>query len=208
MPAERQIENPIEEGQVVRIGAAHQRGRVDQFDPGDVGDPGLGQRHDLVAGPGGDAEDLGVVAEEAQVADRAEEGPVGEDLAAEGAGGPEALVLLVEGEELAAGGGVAGGPGEAVAGGGGGGEAGLRGRPEEEEEEGEGGDGDGGEGELVEERLDVPLHRSSVGMLRSWSGGASPLHLLHAHRDGGRDDDDDDATELFEEMRLHANPNF
>ncbi|KAI3443138.1 WD_REPEATS_REGION domain-containing protein [Psidium guajava] len=123
MPAKRQIENPIKDEQIVRISATYQRRGVNQFDPDYVSYPDSDSTMTHMAGTGEDVEDLGVVAKEAQIADRVKEGPIGEDLVVEGVGGLEALVLLVEGEELATGE-VAGGSGEAMVGGGGGGRRG------------------------------------------------------------------------------------
>lgn len=95
------------------IGAADEGRRVNQLHAGDILDAEIGNGHDLVAGAGGDAEDLGVVAEETEIADGGEE--VGEGLEVVGpvARGPEARVLLVGGEVGAREGEVAGGFGEA-----------------------------------------------------------------------------------------------
>lgn len=62
------------------IRSADERRGVNDLDPGDIGDADLGQSHDLVAGAGGDAEDPGVVAEEADGLEGAEEVGVGRDL--------------------------------------------------------------------------------------------------------------------------------
>ncbi|RXH89925.1 hypothetical protein DVH24_032282 [Malus domestica] len=140
------------------IRPAHQRRRLEELNSGDVGNAQLGQRHDLVAGAGGDAEDLGLVVQETHLIKCAKEVGEGVDLVLPGLGGPEALVLLVEREDDARRG-VAGGFGEA--------EVGLRGRVrrdagvggfEEEEDEGDGADEYGDVGEPLQENLDVPLH--------------------------------------------------
>jgi len=120
----------------VRISAADERGRFEDLDAGDFVDAEAVERVDLVAGAGGDAEDVGVVAEEGEVA---EEDGEGVDLGLPEARGAEAEVALLGGD-VEARGEVAGGLGEAevrlkrrV-----GGDAGV-GRAEEEEEEREGG---------------------------------------------------------------------
>ena len=144
----------------MRVGAADERRRVDELDAGDVLDAGGRERGDLVAGAGGDAEDAGVVAEEAEAAEGEEDGGgEGLDLGVPVARGPKALVLLVEGRVGARGGEVAGGFGEAKVGleWGVGGDAGVGGS-EEEEEEGDGCYGYGHEREPPQERVYFPVH--------------------------------------------------
>lgn len=53
----------------MRISALNERRRLNDLDAGDVINAEAVERGDLVAGAGGDAEDLGVVAEEMEVAE-------------------------------------------------------------------------------------------------------------------------------------------
>lgn len=120
----------------MRIGAADERRRLEDLDAGDLVDAEAVERFDFMASAGGDAEDVGVVAEEGEVA---EEDGEGVDLGLPEARVAEAKVALIGGN-VDARGEVAGGLGEAevrlarrVVG-----YAGV-GRVEEEEEEREGG---------------------------------------------------------------------
>lgn len=133
---EGEVERAVEEREVVRIGAADERWRFEDLDAGDFVDAEAVERVDLVAGAGGDAEDVGVVVEEWEVA---EEDGEGVDLDLPEARGVNAQVALLGGD-VEARGEVAGGLGEAevrldrrAAG-----DAGV-GRAEEEEEERQGG---------------------------------------------------------------------
>ncbi|KAK7261055.1 hypothetical protein RIF29_27358 [Crotalaria pallida] len=91
---EGEIKRGFEERQVVRIGAADERRGVHELDAGDILDAEIVDGHDLVAGAGGDAEDLGVVAEEAVVDERGEEEGEGVEGLVPEARGPEAVVLF------------------------------------------------------------------------------------------------------------------
>ena len=156
--AEPEVEHVIKEGQVVGVGPAHERRGLDELDAGDVSDAEMGECHDLVAGAGGDAEDLGVVVEEVDVVEGVEEEGEGTDVIAPRGGGPEALVLLVE-RDVVTGSVVAGVPGEAELRlwGGIGCDAGVGGL-EEEDDEGEAPDDQGDVREALQEHLYVTIH--------------------------------------------------